>query len=178
MSFNPNLPANGSLISAAELRGQFGGLKELIDATPAGPQGPPGPKGDKGDSGEAGPAGPAGNDGAQGPAGNDGQPGPEGRHVTGVNDDGSGRAVIVMSDGANYGPFTVASGPAGPEGAPGPEGPQGPPGEVSNQQLNDAINNAIAGTSANTNGVQLLDPNADLPTVIAKLNELIQAGRR
>ncbi|MCX6899828.1 MAG: hypothetical protein NT105_14155 [Verrucomicrobia bacterium] len=123
MSFNPNLPANGSLISAAELRGQFGGLKELIDATPAGPQGPPGPKGDKGDSGEAGPAGPAGNDGAQGPAGNDGQPGPEGRHVTGVNDDGSGRAVIVMSDGANYGPFTVASGPQGPPGSPGDPGP-------------------------------------------------------
>jgi hypothetical protein len=34
MSFDPNLPANGSLIRAAELRAQFGGLKELIDAVP------------------------------------------------------------------------------------------------------------------------------------------------
>jgi len=42
------------------------------------------------------------------------------------------------------------------------------------QQLNDAI----ASTSANTNAVQLLDPNADMPTVIAKLNELINAQRR
>ncbi|MFA5189951.1 MAG: hypothetical protein WC740_04445 [Verrucomicrobiia bacterium] len=50
-------------------------------------------------------------------------------------------------------------------------GPQGPPGEVSNQQLNDAINNVSVNTSANTNAVQLFDPNADLPTIIAKLNE-------
>jgi hypothetical protein len=32
MSFDPNLPLNGSLIRAAELRGQLNGLKELIDA--------------------------------------------------------------------------------------------------------------------------------------------------
>lgn len=56
---------------------------------------------------------------------------------------------------------------------------KGPPGEVSNQQVTDAINNVIANTSANTNAVQLLaPPNADLPTVIEKLNELIQAQRR
>jgi hypothetical protein len=30
--FDPSLPANGSLIRAAELRGQLNGLKELIDA--------------------------------------------------------------------------------------------------------------------------------------------------
>jgi len=53
-------------------------------------------------------------------------------------------------------------------------GPAGAPGEVSNQQLADAI----AGTSANTNAVQPLDPYADLPTAIAKLNELINALRR
>ncbi|MFZ2644412.1 MAG: hypothetical protein WA117_25710 [Verrucomicrobiia bacterium] len=52
--------------------------------------------------------------------------------------------------------------------------PQSPPGEATNQQLSDAI----SGTSANTNAVQLLDPNVDLPTVVAKLNELIQAQRR
>ena len=37
---------------------------------------------------------------------------------------------------------------------------------------------AIAGTSANTNAVDFLDPNADLPTAIAKLNELILTMRR
>jgi len=56
----------------------------------------------------------------------------------------------------------------------GDPGQRGDDGEMSNQQLNDAI----AGSSANTNGVQLLDLNANLPTVIAKLNELIQAQRR
>ena len=33
MSFNPNLPANNSPISSAELRGQFNGLLELIADT-------------------------------------------------------------------------------------------------------------------------------------------------
>ena len=232
--FNPSLPVNGSQIRAAELRDQFNGLKGLIDTTPAGPQGPPGEKGDKGDPGEPGPAGPAGSDGAQGPAGNDGQPGPEGRHVTGVNDDGSGRAVIVMSDGANYGPFNVASGPQGPPGSPGEPGPNfnmrgdwdggtsynrgdvvayggniyvsfedyvsgtppdqdarwkllsitgppGAPGEVSTQQLNDAI----AGTSNNSNGVATLgltvsDPptQGEMQAIANKLDELIAALRR
>lgn len=32
MAFDPALPANGSLIAAAELRSQFTGLKTLIDA--------------------------------------------------------------------------------------------------------------------------------------------------
>ena len=59
-------------------------------------------------------------------------------------------------------------------GGPGPQDPQGPPGDVSSRQLTDAI----AGTNANSNGVDLLDPNADLPTVIEKINELIQALRR
>ena len=34
MPFNPALPVNGSTIYAAELRGQFNGLKDLIDAAP------------------------------------------------------------------------------------------------------------------------------------------------
>jgi hypothetical protein len=66
------------------------------------------------------------------------------------------------------------AGDPGSPGSPGPEGPQGPPGEVSNQQLADAI----GGTSANTNSVQTLDTYADLPTAISKLNELINALRR
>ena len=34
--FDPNLPAPNSRIRSAELRDQFNGLKELIDAVPAG----------------------------------------------------------------------------------------------------------------------------------------------
>lgn len=37
---------------------------------------------------------------------------------------------------------------------------------------------ALAGTSANTNAVQLLDSYADQATIIAKTNELIAAQRR
>jgi hypothetical protein len=115
--FDPSLPANGSLIRAAELRGQFNGLKEIIDALPAGEPGPPGPAGPKGDQGNPGEKGDAGVPGA---AGADGAPGSEGRHVIGVDDNGTGQAVIHMSDGSLYGPFTVASGPQGVEGPPGP----------------------------------------------------------
>jgi hypothetical protein len=101
-TFNPNEPQNGDDIDADILRDNFNALKGEIDALPAPLQGPPGPKGDKGDPG---------------------QPGPEGRHVGGVDDNGSGQAIIHMSDGALYGPFTVASGQqgaAGPAGSPGP----------------------------------------------------------
>ncbi len=42
MAFDPTLPADQSEITAPELRGQFNGLKALVDAVPAGPQGPPG----------------------------------------------------------------------------------------------------------------------------------------
>lgn len=134
MSFNPNLPANGSEVTSAELRGQFTGLKSLIDAVPSGPPGEKGDKGDKGDPGDTGPTGPAGSDGqpgAQGLPGADGSPGPagaDGRSVVNVYDDGTGRAVVQMSDGTTYGPFTVASGPQGAQGNPGNDGSSGPPG--------------------------------------------------
>jgi hypothetical protein len=126
-----------------------------------------------------------------------------------VRDSGDGRAIVDMSDGSSYGPFTVAGGPQGPQGnsgndgrgiseirnngdgtltvvftdgnsagpfplPAGPAGPQGLQGEVSAADLSFAI----GGTSANTNAVQLLDSYADLPTVVAKLNELILAQRR
>jgi hypothetical protein len=45
MPFDATLPANNSLVSSAELRGQFTSLKALIDAIPAGPQGDAGPVG-------------------------------------------------------------------------------------------------------------------------------------
>ena len=39
MPFDPTLPINNTMIDAEELRGQFNGLKALIDAVPAGPAG-------------------------------------------------------------------------------------------------------------------------------------------
>jgi len=112
------------------------------------------------------------------------------------------RAVIQMSDGGTYGPFTVASGPQGipgnqgdpgpqgqqgnngSDGAPGqqgPPGPQGNPGEVSSADLT----NALGSTSANTNAVGLIayapsDPPtaADWQVLADKVNELIAALRR
>jgi hypothetical protein len=73
MSFNPNLPADGSLVDATELRAQFAALKQLIDAIVVGPAGPPGPAGP---AGATGPQGPAGAAGAAGPAGPQGVAGP------------------------------------------------------------------------------------------------------
>ena len=58
-----------------------------------------------------------------------------------------------------------------------PKGPQGPPGEVTSRQLSDAI----AGTSANRNGVQTLDTtfgDPDDESLRQKLNELINVLRR
>ena len=138
----------------------------MIDAIPpgqVGPQGPVGPAGtgiasvnDDGTgravvhlsdgstygpfeiaSGPPGSQGVPGNTGPQGDPGPQGPQGPDGRSVVGVNDNGSGQAVIQMSDGTIYGPFTVASGPQGgqgekgdrgDDGSQGPQGEQGPPG--------------------------------------------------
>jgi hypothetical protein len=40
--FDPTIPPDGAFATGAALRGQFNGLKALIDAIPAGPAGPPG----------------------------------------------------------------------------------------------------------------------------------------
>ena len=66
MPFDPNIPEHNAELTSAMFRGQFTGLKDLIDAIPAGPQGPEGP---------AGPQGPAGSEGPQGPQGPQGDPG-------------------------------------------------------------------------------------------------------
>jgi hypothetical protein len=70
MPFDPSYPAQGVRLLSAEMRGQFTGLKALIDEVPAGPTGPQGPMGPQGPQGEPGPSG--------GPPGPDGPPGPEG----------------------------------------------------------------------------------------------------
>jgi hypothetical protein len=157
MSYDPTLPRDHTKIIAAELRGQFTGLKTLMDAIPPPIPGPPGPQGIQGEPG---------------PQGNDG------RSVVNVYDDGSGRAIVQMSDGTTYGPFTIASGPPGAEG---PQGPQGPMGEAT---MGD-IQNAIGGTSNNSNSVSILDMTvSDPPTqtevqnIASRLDQLILALRR
>ncbi len=91
-----------------------------------------------------------------GPQGPEGPPGPEGPEGP------------VGSDGP--------AGADGAQGPQGPEGPQGPPGEVSPQQLSDAI----AGTSSNVNSVSLLsmivsDPpqQFEVQAIVDKIDELI-----
>jgi len=62
-----------------------------------------------------------------------------------------------------------------------PQGQSGPPGEVTQAQLD----SAIAGTSSNTNGVSTLSQSADsnynqtqMQDVLNKLDEFINAARR
>ena len=101
------------------------------------------------------------------PRGNDGNPGPQG------SDGAQGPTGAQGPQGDPGGP----PGPPGPQGNDGPSGPQGPPGEVSQSQLD----NAISGTSANTNGVGTLDTgfaDADMEALRQKLNEMILNGRR
>jgi len=102
---------------------------------------------------------------ANGPAGMNGN---DGRGISNIRDNGDGTLTVDYTDGNTAGPFAM---PAGPQG---PAGNDGAPGEVSAQQLSDAI----ASTSANSNSVQTLDESADQAAIIAKINELIAALRR
>lgn len=157
MPFDPNIPAHNAELTSAMFRGQFTGLKDLIDAIPAGPQGPPGPEGPQGPQGD--PGGPPGPEGPMGPAGPQGEQGPQG------------------PQGDPGGP----PGPEGPMGPVGPAGPQGPPGEVTQTDLNNAQLNTLSQCSNNSNGVATLDtPMADPDVEILrqKLDELINALRR
>ena len=166
MPFDPTKPAFGSPDSSAEMRGQFNALNDKIDAIPAGPPGPQGP-----------PFASAVVDG-----------------VSTLNP-GEAATVVTGFDGTNvhftFGIPRGAVGNPGPQGDPGNDGPQGPqgadgpqglPGEVTNA----ALASAIAGTSANTNGVSTLDTPftndpptlADIEVLRAKFNEMILALRR
>ena len=76
--------------------------------------------------------------------------------------------------------------PQGQEGAPGQTGAQGIPGEVSQTDLSNGLQNTLMQTSANTNAVSFLPFSAPPPDyqpqvfqdVINKVNELINALRR
>ena len=184
MPYDPNFPATGAELVSASFRNQFHGIKDLIDAGVPGPQGP---QGVPGPAGPAGTNGNAGAPGATGPQGNDGAPGPQGPPfanavVDGVSTLNPGDAATVSTsfDGSNV-HFLFGS-PQGNTGNDGAPGPQGPAGEVSNA----ALAAAIAGTSANTNGVSTLDTPftndpptlADIEVLRAKINEMILAQRR
>ena len=112
----------------------------------------------------------------RGQTGDAGPPGPQGPAfgnavVDGVStlDPGQPASAQAWFDG-NVVHFTFSI-PRGNDGV------QGPPGEVTNQQLNDAI----AGTSANTNTISTLDTtfaDPDMEALRQKLNEMILNGRR
>ena len=66
-----------------------------------------------------------------------------------------------------------------------PAGQSGPPGEVTFNDLNNAIAGAVSGTSNNTNGVSTLGMGADgnynqqqMQDLINKVDEFINAARR
>jgi len=171
MAYDPNLPAENADLVSVVMRSQFAGLKDLIDAiaTITAAQIDSVTTGNPGDPATVdlsvvgntlhftfalprGDAGPAGLQGEPGPPGADGPPGTNG------------------TDGAQ-----------GPPGMNGIDGAQGPPGEVTNAQLD----TAIQGTSNNSNAVATLGQSADpsyqpsqMQDVMSKLDELIVALRR
>jgi hypothetical protein len=191
MPFDPTLPANGTDIISAELRGQFNGLKTLIDNVP-------GITAAVVDSVSAvGPGQPASvtvslvgtvlhlslalPEGQQGFQGIPGAQGPPFANavIDSVNtlNPGEPASVWMSFDGTNvHFVFNI------PRGAQGEQGIPGPPGEVTNA----ALTSAIAGTSNNTNSVATLDtPFTNDPLSLAegewiraKINELINALRR
>ena len=138
---------------------------------------PRGNDGSNGVDGAQGPPGSDGSEGAQGPPGNEGAQGPPFAQavVDGVTtlEPGENATVEVAFDGSQV-HFSY--------GIPrGNDGNDGAPGEVSFQQLADAI----ATTSSNSNGVDTLglavsDPptQAEVQQIADKLDELINALRR
>jgi len=202
MSFDPNLPQEGTPLDAVQMRSQLNGLKAIIDAilTLTAAQVDGVNTVDPGNPANATVSVtgntlhftfdiPRGNDGIQGQPGtngSDGGPGPQGAQgppfanaiVDAVNtlNPGEPATVSVSFDGSNV-RFTIGI----PRGSDGATGATGQPGEVS---FND-LSNAISGTSANTNNVSTLGQTADssynqqqMQDVLNKLDEFLNAARR
>ncbi len=203
--FDPAYPPNNAPLQSAPMRAQLNGLKDLIDAVstitaaqidavntlpagspasvavsvsggvlhftfeiPQGHEGAPGATGSSGSDGQPGPPGQNGSDGATGPPFTNFQ-------IDGVTTLNPGDNATVN---ANFDGTAVRLQFGIPRGDVGAQGMQG---EVSNVQLQSAID----GSSANSNGVGTLsfgaDPSynaAQMQDVIAKVNELISALRR
>lgn len=173
--------------------GVLGGTLHLTFGIPQGAGGPQGAEGSQGPPGGAGPPGPQGNPGPQGPSGSDGAPGPQGAAgaqgppfaqavVDGVNTvpPGTNANVVVNFDGTNV-RFTFDI----PRGNDGATGAQGPPGEVTQTDLNTAVQNTLDQSSANSNAVATLGQGADaaynqgqVQSLLDKVDELIGALRR
>jgi hypothetical protein len=156
MPFDPNLPATNSPNSSAQMRGQLNGLKDLIDAIQT-------------------------ITAAQVDATNTLPPGNPAA-VTLTVAGGTLHFTFDIPQGANGADgINGSNGSDGSQGLQGDPGPQGPMGEISNMDLQ----NAIAGTSSNSNGVSTLDfipsdppSQMEMQQVIDKVNELINALRR
>ena len=110
---------------------------DLISSIPQGPQGPPGQNGSDGAPGQPGPQGPPFASAV----------------VDGVSTlpPGSSAGVSVSFDGSNV-HFTFSI----PQGADGATGAQGPPGEVTQTDLNNAVQNTLSQSSNNSNAVSTL----------------------
>jgi hypothetical protein len=132
-------------------------------------------------------------EGPQGATGNDGSEGPPGPPFANAVVDavntlpaGDPATVDVTFDGTDvHFTFGLPQGNDGPSGADGAQGPAGPPGEVTGVELAGAIADTVAGSSANSNGVDTLGSSATpdydqwlIQAMIDKMNELILALRR
>lgn len=166
MPYDPSYPPTNALIESAPMRAQFQGIVDLISTIPQGPPGPPGQNGSDGAPGPQGPQGP--------PFAN--------AMVDGVSTlpPGSSAGASVSFDGTNV-HFTFDI----PQGADGAPGAQGPPGEVTQTDLNNAVLNMLSQSSNNSNGVSTLamgvsDPptQGEVQAIANKLDELINALRR
>ena len=168
MPYDPNIPTNGEIVDADELREQFAALHEENTATNARidtiSAGPPGPQGSAGTDGSPGGPGPQGPPFAQ-------------AIVDAVNtlEPGQPASVTVNFDGTNV-RFTFHL----PRGNDGATGPQGSTGEVTGGQLADAI----AGTARDPVGVEpFAGTFSDPPTqsemqAFAAWSETLRAGLR
>jgi hypothetical protein len=169
MPYDPNIPTNGEIVDADELREQFAALHEENTATNA--------------RIDEIPAGPPGADGAQG---GDGPAGPPFAQaiVDAVNtlEPGESATIEVTFDGTNV-HFTFNL-PRGADGTNGAEGAPGAPGEVSQQQLSETVATEIAGTARDPVGVEPFGGMfSDLPTqgemqAFAEWAETLRAGVR
>ena len=154
--YDPALPADHTKAGAAQMRGQFAGLKTLIDAGP----------------------------------------GITAVQVDAVNTVAPGQPARVDATVAGstlHLTFSIPQGNEGAQGLPGNngmDGQTGPQGDITFQQLNTAIADALAAAAANSsaksNTVATLDaPFANDPPTVGdmevlrgKMNELIAALRR
>ena len=186
MPFDPNKPAQGSPNSSAEMRAQFTGLKDFIDAmvslTGATVDSVNTINHNEPATATVNLVGSVLHFSFDIPRGGVGAPGPPFAQalVDAVNtlDPGQPATVTVNFDGTFVRfTFGIPRGTDGGQGIQGEPGIQGTPGEVTNS----ALASAISGTSNNTNAVMTLDTpfaDPDAETLRQAYNALVLAARR